>query len=134
VLVPLCVVCAGTAEVLIRKVDAITWEMHPINDPTHITTQSTEPVNNVSGARPRLSIEDGWREYERMILDPQRAGIGQRMESRRLWYAACSFFLDTLSHSLDAGTSDSTENDEAYMQTVHAEIQHFAKMIQEGVA
>lgn len=128
-LVKICTICGGKAEVIIKPT-ASGYDIYPIGDfqPSY---SGTGPVP--SNARKRLSVADGWNEYERLILDPLNAGQTQRSESRRVWYAAISWMLTTMAHGLDEG-SDASDMDEQYMASVHKELSVFGEKIKQGLA
>jgi hypothetical protein len=80
---------------------------------------------------PRQSVSEAWAAFERIVLDPANAAQIQRREMRRAWYAGVSWFLESLTQSLDPG-AEPTANDLAYLDSVLAELDAFGERLSRG--
>jgi hypothetical protein len=81
---------------------------------------------------PASGIAAGWASYEAMALPPQASAV-QREECRLAFYGGASTLFYSIMKSLDAG-DEPTEADIARMDSIHAEIDQFARTFDAEVA
>jgi hypothetical protein len=82
--------------------------------------------------RERRALGDEWREYLTRIM-PKDAPEVQRVETRRAYYAGASSMFFLMTGGLDAD-HEPTDLDVAYVESLHQELQQFARDLGEGRA
>lgn len=90
---------------------------------------------NPKGAIPlreRVNLGDQWDDYAREIL-PQGAGVAQKVETRRAFYAGAAAMFSLLSNGFDAD-SEPTDLDLDYVTALSREIAQFGEDIARGKA
>jgi hypothetical protein len=134
-LIKICAICHGKGEVTCVEIAPSVWEITPLGE-TKVTFTGAGPevfpVKSSDEPPKRISLHDGWAEFERLAL-PDEASNLQRKEMRRAWYAGVGWFLTSLASSLSDGTEE-TDDDMAYMESIEQELQTFGRQILMGHA
>ena len=93
---------------------------------------ATPTVEGTIPLRERRTLADEWKDFERQCI-PERAGPGQRIETRRAWYAGAATMIALISGGLDAD-HEPTDLDVAYLESLSQELTAFSRDIGEGRA
>jgi hypothetical protein len=78
-------------------------------------------------------IANEWQNFERVLLDPARAGRMQRQEMRRAFYAGAQSLFTLITLAVSPG-DEITQADLTLMEDIDQELKQFGRDVQAGKA
>ena len=79
------------------------------------------------------TIKSMWHSYSERVI-PRNAGVVQRMECRRAFYAGAQAYNAVILNFLEPGTDEITDADMALIQELQDELNQFCQDVERGKA